>query len=81
MKNGYQLLILLNNKLNEPVLKSLTRISKTDFVKNEEAITIAIGFICEIKNIFGFVNSYKLYDVIKIDLSKLKEFLDNINNK
>lgn len=114
MKNGYQVINLLLEKLNSPVLTRLINSNKNDFSKNETLINIAVGYVNEIKNIinsidedfyilnqklyeltspikvygdklinnYGFVNSYKLYDCISIDILSLKNYLSNkINDK
>ena len=112
MKNGYQLLVLLQDKLNgaDSILTTLTSISKSEFAKDENRIMIGIGILNEIKEItysldeevfvlnnnlynllmpiakyadnmfnqYKFVNAYKLYDVIKLNVPVLKQFLNKI---
>ena len=112
MKNGYELLILLTNTLNEatPFINSILKEGKEDFSSNEEKINIGIGFINEIKEIinaldknifilnpnlysilepiieysnnlfnhYKFVNAYKLYDSLQVDIVILKNFLNKV---
>ena len=110
MKNGYKLLTLLTDTLNKstPLVEDILKVGKEVFSDNEEYISIGIGILNEIKNIFdavdeeffvlnkkiydsllplvnysrklfnnyGFVNAYKLYDVLSIDLENLKKLLN-----
>lgn len=112
MKNGYKLLSLLHNKLeeNSNLISSILEKEKEPFSNDENMINIAIAIVNEIKEIayaldqevfilskdlynllmpiakyadnmfneYKFVNAYKLYDVIKIDIKNLKDFLDKI---
>lgn len=112
MKNGYQLLSLLHNKLedNNLLISSMLEKDRESFSNDENMINIATAIISEIKEIayaldqevfilnkdlynllmpiakyadnmfnqYKFVNAYKLYDVLKIDVKNLKDFLDKI---
>ena len=112
MKNGYELLSLLQSKLNQnnTIISSILEHSKEEFSNNESMIMTATGILNEIKEIaysldeevfilnknlynilspiakyaknmfnqYECVNAYKLYDVIKIDISNLREFLNKI---
>ena len=112
MKNGYELLTLLQNKLNknDALIANIIKDGKDKFSNDENMIMIAIGILNEIKEItysldqelfilnkhlynilmpiaayadnmfnqYNFVNAYKLYDTIKIDVLNLKDFLNKI---
>lgn len=112
MKNGYQLLKLLTNKLNENevLINKLTSMDKEAFINDDESIAIAVGLLNELGEIissidkevfilskrlydllspfndycytiinkYGFVNTLKLYDILKIDVKNLTNILNDI---
>ena len=110
--SNYQTFKSLDNVLknSKKITDKIESISKEEFANNETLLTIAIGFIAELKQIFmsfddkpyilnkdfsdlahstidfasnllnkyNLPNAYKVYDYIKIDLKKLKDFVSSI---
>ena len=76
-------LIMLATGITSEIKNFLDYISLDFLALNKELSEIIIPikkYCSSFINIYGFANTYRLYDFFKIDLSKLKEYLNKSIN-
>ena len=75
--------IMIGVSIIKEIENILIDIDKEIFILNKnlyEKVTSIINYSKHIFNNYHIVNSYKLYDVLNIDVIELKTFLNQINN-
>lgn len=81
--NNDKLITISIGLLNE-IGEIISAIDENIFVLSKRMYDILFpikNYSTSITNKYGFVNAYKLYDVIKIDITELRNILNEINKK